>query len=273
MNIAKPCKLRILLAGYFSAYRMKAPESAPLIAGLTPKHQFTAADFEHYVLTSAIYSSNIEGNSLDVDTFLKNKKFQIKSKPKETAEINDLIGAYNFAASNALTKKNFLKAHRLLGRTILSVAQQRGRLRNQPVGIFSGGAIEYMAVEPEFVQQEFDKLFDDIECLLATGFQTPTPQGCTEMLYFASMIHLTFEKIHPFMDGNGRAGRLLEKWFLASFIGEPAWGIRSEEHYAKNRMAYYQNIHIGLNYYVLKWDLCLPFLLMLPHAIQLSVKT
>jgi Fic family protein len=82
------------------------------------------------------------------------------------------------------------------------------------------------------------------------------------------MIHLLFEKIHPFMDGNGRAGRLLEKWFLAEQIGEIAWSFQTEKYYSANRSVYYQNIHIGFNYYALKMDRCLPFLLMLPEAIK-----
>lgn len=69
------------------------------------------------------------------------------------------------------------------------------------------------------------------------------------------------------MDGNGRAGRLLEKWFLSAQIGEVAWTIKSEEHYAKNRSTYYQNIHIGIDYYHLDFDKSLPFLLILPQAL------
>jgi len=35
-------------------------------------------------------------------------------------------------------------------------------------------------------------------------------------LFFAALIHLVFVKIHPFDDGNGRAARLLEKWFTGN---------------------------------------------------------
>lgn len=226
------------------------------------KKNYSLSDFEFYIQASATYSSNIEGNSIDIDTYLKNKKFSVKSKPKEMNEIDDLILAYNFAKTNKLSKETFLEAHKILSKTILSLKSQRGKLRNQQVGIFSGGKIEYMAVEPELVKDEFVKLFDDVNELLR---QTLTIAEC---FYFASMLHLLFEKIHPFMDGNGRAGRLLEKWFLLEKLGENAWSIQSEKYYAKNRSEYYQKIHIGNNCYTLKMERCIPFLLMLPMAIK-----
>lgn len=229
---------------------------------LHSKINFSKEDFEFYIQSSATYSSNIEGNSIDIDTFLKNKLFKVRSKPKEMKEIDDLINAYNFAMENKLSKTAFLESHKLLSKTILSLKSQKGKLRNQQVGIFSNGKLEYMAVEPEFVEEEFSKLFFDIEFLLNYTLSTP------ETFYYASMIHLIFEKIHPFMDGNGRAGRLLEKWFLSQKIGDSAWSIQSEKYYLKNRSQYYENIHIGLNYYSLKMEKCIPFLLMLPNALN-----
>ena len=177
-------------------------------------------------------------------------------------EIYDLILAYHFAIKNKLSKKSFLASHKILSNTVLSLKSQKGKLRNQQVGIFSGRKVEYMAVEPEFVGEEFDKLFFDIRELLSRNLSHK------EMFYYASMTHLLFEKIHPFMDGNGRAGRLLEKWFLSEKLGENAWSIQSEKYYAKHREEYYQKIHIGYDYYTLKMERCVPFLLMLPMALQ-----
>jgi len=57
---------------------------------------------------------------------------------------------------------------------------------------------------------------------------------------------------------DGRAARLLEKWFLSSYLGRRAWQIPSEQHYKEHRAAYYKNIKIGLNYYELNYDLCVP---------------
>lgn len=254
--------LKILSPQYLDDYSSKLSIDWPAILDtLTSKNQYSAEDFEYYIQASATYSSNIEGNSIDIDTYLKNKRFNVKSKPKEMAEIDDLIAAYNFSIKTELTQKSFLEAHKILSKTILSLKTQRGKLRNQQVGIFSNGKVEYMAVEPEFVNEEISKLFSDIKELISREL------SYKEIFYYASMIHLLFEKIHPFMDGNGRAGRLLEKWFLSEKIGENAWSIQSEQYYAKHRAEYYQKIHIGHNYYTLKMEQCVPFLLMLPMSL------
>jgi len=68
--------------------------------------------------------------------------------------------------------------------------------------INSDDKIDYVAAEPSILHVEFSKLFDDIETLLAEDLSN------AEILYFASYIHLTFIKIHPFEDGNGRSTRL-----------------------------------------------------------------
>lgn len=226
------------------------------------KSNFSKEDFKYYIQASATYSSNIEGNSIDIDTYLKNKRFKIASKPKEMKEIDDLVKAYNYAIKNKLSQKSFFHTHQILSSSILELKSQRGKLRTNNVGIYSGGKLEYLAVEPEYVKQEFSKLFFDIKELLSRNL------SYKEIFYYAAQIHLLFEKIHPFMDGNGRAGRLLEKWFLAEKIGQSAWALQSEEYYSKNRAEYYKKIHIGYNYYALKMERCVPFLLMLPAALK-----
>ena len=88
---------------------------------LKAKVRFEKSDFEYYIQTSAVYSSNIEGNSIDIDSYLKNKRFKIKSKPKETSEIDDLVLAYNYAIGNSLSESAFMEAHKILSHTILSL--------------------------------------------------------------------------------------------------------------------------------------------------------
>ena len=160
-----------------------------------------------------------------------------------------------------------MKTHEISTKTLLP-ANLRGKVRKQQVGVHDSKSLKpvYLAVEPQFVNEELSKLFADISELLKRDL------AYKDVFYYASMIHLWTAKIHPFMDGNGRSARLLEKWFLVSKLGMSAWSINSEKYYWDNRPDYYQNIALGYNYYALYWDRCLPFLLMLPEALKESIK-
>jgi Fic family protein len=89
-----------------------------------------------------------------------------------------------------------------------------------------------------------------------------------EVFYFASLIHLKFVHIHPFADWNGRAGRLLEKWFLTAKLWEDFWKFESEKFYKENRSKYYKNINLWVNYYEIDYNKSLDFLLMLVENIN-----
>ncbi|NDC40950.1 MAG: Fic family protein [Chitinophagia bacterium] len=89
----------------------------------------------------------------------------------------------------------------------------------------------------------------------------------SEAFYFAAMIHLVWVKIHPFADGNGRSARLLEKWFLAQKLGPKAWIIDSEKMYQKRIRSYYIHLDIGPSYAQTNFDLCMPFLTILPISL------
>jgi Fic family protein len=109
-----------------------------------------------------------------------------------------------------------------------------------------------------------NKLWQDIEKLKESEL------SAVEVFYYASFIHIVFVNIHPFNDdGNGRAGRLLEKWFLAELLGEKAWYIKSEKYYYRNVNDYYKNLNrTGMYYEKVDYEKALPFLLMLPNAIN-----
>ena len=234
---------------------------------LRSKSTFTTDDFEYYLIASSLYSSKIEGNTLDANSFFRNRGNKRFPKKKEVQEIEDLVKAYKFASENYLNKTNFLKTHEILAKTLLPL-NLRGKVRKEQVGVRDSKTLKpvYLAVEPQFVNEELSNLFYDISELLKRDL------SYKEVFYYAAMIHLWTAKIHPFMDGNGRSARLLEKWFLVSKLGMSAWSINSEKYYWDNRPDYYQNIALGYNYYALYWDRCLPFLLMLPEALKESIK-
>ena len=70
-------------------------------------------------------------------------------------------------------------------------------------------------------------------------------------------------------DGNGRTSRLLEKWFLAQKLGQVAWAIPSEKLYFKRKKSYYENLHFRDNYSSIDYARCIPFLCMLPMALNM----
>ena len=219
-------------------------------------------DVDFHFAKAAVFSSQIEGNIIDFDSYLKYFHSGMNNEGKEFNEIEDLKAAYKFASESELTYKKFLLSHEILSKNVIRLKRYRGKLRKDKVGIISNGKLEYMTVEPEFVKQEITKLFDDINYILGLSLVND------EIFYYASMIHLMFEKIHPFVDGNGRAGRLLEKWFIKEKIGHNAWLIQSEQYYFQKRNEYYRYLSIGSDYYSLDMERCIYFLLMLPMSLK-----
>ena len=88
-----------------------------------------------------------------------------------------------------------------------------------------------------------------------------------EIFYHASLVHLKFVHIHPFMDGNGRTARLIEKWFIAEKLGHKFWKIPSEKYYKNHQNKYYETINIGVNFYELNYNKCIDFLKLLPNCL------
>ncbi len=221
-----------------------------------------SGDFEYLTKASAVFSSNIEGNSIDLNSFMNYELNKEKFKAgKEIDEIENLIEAYNFAQNNSLTETNMLECHKTLAKTLL-IESKRGHYRNEPVGVFGKSGLAYLAVEPQYVEVKMNELFVGISELLKSELSRP------EVFYFASLIHLVFVHIHPFSDGNGRVARLIEKWFLAEKLGKDFWRIPSEENYKNNQQEYYDSINLGVNYYELDYDNCLDFLAMLPNSLS-----
>jgi Fic family protein len=251
---------KILKQDYFNDYKTQLKVDIDSAFATIKNKPQTLEDFKFYLANSAVHSSNIEGNTVSFDTYLKSSEFNLHLKTKEMKEIEELIAAYQFARENDLTLDNILKSHEILTQSIL-IKKERGKIRKVKVGVRSEGRLIYLAVEPEFIKQELEKLFADISLLLKSELTT------TEIFYFAAYIHLVFVNIHPFVDGNGRATRLIEKWFLAKMLGDNAWFITSEKNYWDNRANYYKNLQIGVNYYEVKYEKSVPFLLMLPDSL------
>ena len=214
---------------------------------------------------NTFFSIKIEGENIELDSYIKHKKFGIEFLPDYTKKIDDLYNAYTFAKYKELNKENISEAHILLSKHILAIHSQ-GKIRTQNMYVSTpDGKIEYVAATPFEVPIEMNKFYHDIDLLLKIHLTIE------EVFYYAAMIHLVFVKIHPWNDGNGRSARLIEKWFLAQKLGDKAWFIQSEKNYYQNHQTYYHNIRIlGLEYTELDYLKSLTFLLMLPNSLNIS---
>lgn len=219
--------------------------------------------FSFYTSVSVVFSSKIEGEPIELDSYINHKRFGFEYSPNYTRKIDDLYDAYLFAQDNNLNPANIAKVHSLITKNILKKPQQgKERVGNMFV-ITNDGKIEYVATTPDKVASEMKKFHNDLELLLTMDL------SFEETLFYASMIHLVFVKIHPFDDGNGRTARLLEKWFLAQKQGKNAWLVQSEKNYYDNHQIYYNNIRLlGMDYEELNYNKAMPFLEMLPKAIN-----
>ncbi|MDD2411583.1 MAG: Fic family protein [Bacteroidales bacterium] len=253
--------MRITERKFLDTYIQSIGHEIPI---LIKKYDFSEnrGRFDYLIKSSAVYSSNIEGNSIDLNSYMNYELSKDKFKlGKEIQEIEDLVEAYEFAQNNILNEKNLLTCHKIFSETFL-IKSKRGEYRIEQTGVFGKSGLTYMAVEPEFVKKEMKTLFQDLEELISSKISE------TEVFYFASLIHLRFAHIHPFRDGNGRAARLIEKWFITEKLGRDFWKIPSEEYYKINQAKYYETINLGVNFYQLNYDKCFGFLEMLPNSLK-----
>jgi len=243
-------------------------DAVPLLGGAPfeslEDSELSIENFSFYTSVSAVYSSKIEGEEIELDAYLKHKKSGISFKKNYTKKIDDLYAAYSFAKNNMLNIDNVHKSHALITRNILAASNQ-GKLRKGNMYVLTDfGKIEYVAAAANIISVEIEKLFVDIALLLNTNL------SFLETFFYAAQIHLVFVKIHPYEDGNGRTARLLEKWFLSEKLGSKAWFLLSEKNYYLHHNLYYQNLRkLGMEYDFLDYEQSLPFLLMLANSLNL----
>jgi Fic family protein len=254
-------QLQMISSTLYNQYLEHIPQGLDEAFEALHEAELTTEHFSFYTSVASVFSSKIEGEKIELDSYVRYKRDGILFQPDYTKKTDDLYNAYLFAQNHQLNEENLKQAHRLLSKNILSETWQ-GKYRNQNIYVATDdGKIEYVAVSPFLVKDEIAKLFHDIQLLQSSKL------SIVEVFYYASMIHLVFVKIHPWSDGNGRTARLLEKWFIAEKLGEKAWYLQSEKMYYQQHQVYYNNLRaLGLEYDYLDYQKALPFVLMLPKA-------
>ena len=146
-------------------------------------------------------SLEIEGNTLTEDqitSIIENKRV-IGSK-KDILEVVNAIKVYDELPNfNPNSLKSFLKAHKLLMNDLIVAP---GKLRTRPVGIFKGEYVSHIAPPAGNVNFLMKELFKYLK------------NEDDPVLIKSCVVHYEIEFIHPFMDGNGRMGRLWQTLIL-----------------------------------------------------------
>lgn len=146
-------------------------------------------------------SLSIEGNTLtedQVSAILENKR--VVGPKKDIDEVINALNVYDSLGKfNPYSSKSFLDAHKTLMRGLVNEA---GVYRKQSVGIVQGEKLAHLAPPYENVPFLMNDLFD----YLKSKDELTLIKSC--------VFHYEMEFIHPFIDGNGRMGRLWQTLIL-----------------------------------------------------------
>jgi len=179
------------------------------------------------LLKSSLYSAKIEGNTFkekDLDNLGKFDK-----NLRERLEIENIISALNFlkGQKNKIIDVSFvLSLHEIV---MKNISIDAGRLRVDPSAIFNqAGFPVYIPPLPSQISGFLEELI--------TYINSSTNEN---ILIKASLAHMVFEKIHPFLDGNGRVGRLLYQSILIKNNYHFNWLLTVEEEINDKKEEYY----------------------------------
>lgn len=130
---------------------------------------------------------------IDLDRFISERElFEAKNLARVVSYIN------NKAKRQELNLDVILLLHKMLLSNIRDDVAGRFRIKEEWVRVGN-----HIAIDPELV-------VDKLEGMLADHHADPT----TSIIKRIASMHLTFEHIHPFVDGNGRIGRVLNNYIL-----------------------------------------------------------
>jgi Fic family protein len=149
-------------------------------------------------------SLEIEGNSLSLEqvTALLDNKRVIAPK-KDILEVKNAIKVYeNLDSFNPTSLTSFCKAQGML---MDGLIDNPGKIRTKPVGIIKGSVITHVAPPGNIVKSLLTDLFNYLK------------KDKDLLLIKSCVFHYETEFIHPFMDGNGRMGRLWQTLILRQY--------------------------------------------------------
>ncbi len=194
-----------------------------------------------YIRKEAVLTSQIEGTQSTLADLLEYENSGAQRTPTaDVREVSRYVDALLYAIEEI--KEGTLPLSLRLLRNVHSKLMAGGRGEHQAPGEFRriqnwlGGSSPGNAIYVPPPPQEIMPALDNLERFLHDEF------GRTPTLIKAGLAHAQFETIHPFLDGNGRVGRLLISLILVVEGALPQPYFYISLYFKKNRADYYDSL-------------------------------
>lgn len=210
-----------ILLGQLNAYTMIVPDVDLFV--------------QMHITKEANTSSRIEGTKTEMDEALMEKENIDPERRDDWEEVQNYIQAMNEAIKALIklpiSKRLIKQTHATLLQGVRGEVKQPGNFRISQNWIGGSNLTNAFYIPPH--QDEVEDLMSDLESFIHNEeFNVPH-------LIKLAIVHYQFETIHPFLDGNGRIGRLLITLYLVSngLLNHPS--LYLSDFFEKNKGAYY----------------------------------